>query len=100
MNFENIATGFNLGIENNPPMSTGWREVANGRTIVKAAFLDFGFADQCTAYFEFSDGTFEVGIGEALRPYDQLYSGNDGNDAKAAFMSKLLTMTEYEEANS
>ena len=95
MDFTNEATGFNIGVEDSPPMSGGWREIAGDRKVTKAAFIDFGLGDQCTAYLEFDDGTYEVGTGEVLRPYDRLYQGTDCDKARAAFMSKLLTLTNY-----
>lgn len=57
---------------------------------------NFGFAEEVIGFVEYKDGSFEVGIGECLRPYDHLYAGEDDEAASKVFFEAILD-TAYEE---
>lgn len=79
-------------IENLPP---NWKTVVENcqYKFVRGIFADFGLAEECVGLliFEISEGTpyFEVGVGEALRPYIVLYKGVIGYDASRVFSDEI-----------
>jgi hypothetical protein len=66
-----------------------WANVVGERKLKKATFAEFGFAEEVIALLKFEDGSFEVGIGESLRPYQQLYEGDDPEAAIIEWWSAL-----------
>jgi hypothetical protein len=71
------------------PDAMGWIEVVHGRKVKNIIFADFGFADTCVAFLTFYDDTYEVGQGEALRPYIQHYAGDNHEEASAEFIAAV-----------
>jgi len=67
--------------------SPGWGKVIGERKVVTAAACDAGFAEETILFLAFEDGTFEVGMGESLRPYNQVYKGSDEEVAVEKFSS-------------
>jgi hypothetical protein len=63
-----------------------WAEVVGNRVVRSCAVVQYGPAEEVVAFFSFADGTFEVGIGEALRPYLQMYEGRDAFKATEVFL--------------
>ena len=74
-------------------LGDGWQGVVGTREVSNAIGVEYGLAEESIMMFEFKDGTFEVGIGESLRPYDQLYSGDDQLDATRAFLGAIHRCT-------
>lgn len=68
---------------------SAWAEIVKGRGFKEGIAADFGIGEECYALLEFEDGTFEVGVGEALRPYLQLYLGKDRGIASEVFHSQV-----------
>ena len=77
-------------------LGESWLEIAEEHEsdLMKVYYVDRGFADACMALLEFSDGEFEVGVGEALRPYIELYQGKNKQEAHKAFRKKLAEWME------
>lgn len=74
-------------------LGDAWREITSKENFEQCTFLDMGLGDTCISMLEYKDGTFEVGQGEALRPYIQHYIGTDVAEALKAFIkgcTKLL----------
>lgn len=70
-------------------LNSAWGEVVDTRIITRAQMCWFDFAEETIALMEFKDGTFEVGIGEPLRPYDQVYLGTEGKKALGMFFDTV-----------
>lgn len=66
-----------------------WIRVIDGREVETIHALDCGFAEESVMLIEFTDGSYEVGRGESLRPYEQLYVGRDGMAALRAFLEAI-----------
>jgi hypothetical protein len=66
-----------------------WKAQVNFHDIKEGTFVSFGTGEEVIGHLEMEDGTFEVGIGEALRPYIQLYNGDNAVLATDAFWDAL-----------
>ena len=75
-----------------------WQDVANDHVnaggdsnvvLTRVHTCQFGAAEEVIALMFFSDHTFEVGQGESLRPYQQLYSGSDARRAFETFWNRV-----------
>jgi len=66
-----------------------WSEVVGKRKLYAAIHVEFGLAEEVIGFLEFEDGTFEVGIGECLRPYDLRYAGKEREKASQAFIEAI-----------
>lgn len=73
-------------------LGEAWVEVIAGRGFEGGFFADFGFADTVVGCLRFTDGTFETGVGSPLRPYRQLYLGDDRDKAEEAFVHELAEL--------
>lgn len=63
-----------------------WLEVIGDRKFKCGVIADFGLGDAVVAFLEFEDDTFEVGHGECMRPYQQIYLGSDRGEASSKFV--------------
>jgi len=74
-------------------LTLSWMEIVGNRRLVSGIFVGFGFAEECIGLLEFvsetCSPTFEVGIGESLRPYLQLYVGDNGTIASKTFIDAI-----------
>jgi len=52
-----------------------WQSVNPDKLIESLTTCEFELAEEVIGLVRYIDGTFEVGIGESLRPYSRLYSG-------------------------
>lgn len=52
-----------------------WLEVAGNRSVERVIVCEFDAAEEVIGLLSFTGGTYEVGIGEALRGYEVLYLG-------------------------
>ena len=93
---KNPERDFNLIAETNiNKLSSGWQAIVNNRTkeFICGTFVDFGFAEECIGLLEFkkseTESIYEIGVGECLRPYDQLYLGEDCNMASKIFIDTI-----------
>ena len=69
-------------------LGPSWKEVAKSVGKVKmAVYISRGFAEDVLCLIEGSKG-YEVGTGEALRPYLQHYHGPNEDVAVATFIGK------------
>ena len=66
-----------------------WKEVIGDRKLQSIILCEYGFAEEVIAMMEFVDGSFEVGIGESLRPYKRLYEGMELEEATKSFLEAL-----------
>jgi hypothetical protein len=71
-----------------------WDRVVGNRNVRAAVFVDLGLGDACLGFFEFADDTFEVGVGEAGRPYRQCYLGTDHGEASVKFVREVAGFLE------
>jgi hypothetical protein len=67
-----------------------WVDVIGDRKCVEMITCEFGFAEEVLAFMCFrgegkSFETYEVGRGEAGRPYIEIYKGDNREDASEAF---------------
>jgi len=69
-------------------LSPSWKEIVDKREFTSGTFANFGLAEECIGLLEFKD-SFEVGLGECLRPYIQLYIGEDASMASKIFINKI-----------
>lgn len=67
-------------------LGPAWQEIVEGRELEQTIYCEFGFAEEVITLLAFKDGSFEVGIGESLRPYDQIYVGDDEERALTDFL--------------
>jgi hypothetical protein len=65
--------------------ASAWADVIAGRDLRQATAAEFDLAEETIALLEFTDGTYEVGVGECLRPYCQVYAGADRDQAGEEF---------------
>ena len=75
-------------------LSDSWKtEVIADTDFISGTFADFGMAEECLGLLEFEDVNgktiYEVGVGESLRPYDQLYIGNSCEIASKTFIDEI-----------
>ncbi len=66
-----------------------WADLIGDRILERAHFIDYGFAEECIGWLQFDDGTHEVGVGECVRGYHQLYAGDSYDAAEETFVSQL-----------
>ena len=85
-----------LGTSNKSDLAPAWVEVVGDRDFESATFADFGLGDVCLGMLHFRDGSYEVGQGEALRPYIQHYAGSDAEEASQKFIEKLAQSSDGE----
>jgi hypothetical protein len=69
-----------------------WHEVVGERQVRTVLHAEFGLAEENLVLMGFTDGTYEVGVGESMRPYDVVYVGNDSEAAYAAWAGKLADL--------
>lgn len=93
LNAAEIQEGLALR-EDNGGLGDGWKEVIGDRKVVSMVCLDAGMAEECLSMIQFEGDVFEVGIGEALRPYRKLYEGDNNEEATEAFMKAASEMYE------
>ena len=74
-------------------LSPSWFEIVGERRFVSGTFVGFGMAEECIGLLEFvsetCSPTFEVGVGECLRPYILLYKGDNGATASKIFIDEI-----------
>ncbi len=80
-----------------PAAGSAWEGIVGDRPLKVITVVEYGLAEEVIAMIEFQDGTFEVGIGESLRPYDLLYQGCDLELASRAFLEAIKDHTWSEE---
>src|SRR4030043_794282 len=66
-----------------------WREIIGARELVIIMLCEFGFGEEVIAFLEFSNETFEVGIGQEGKQYILLYQGANREDASLAFIEAI-----------
>ena len=76
-------------LDDTSEMGPAWNSVIGGRKVKKIFNSDFGLGDMSVSLIAFDDGTFEVevGVGEAMRPYNCLYEGNDPEKAADVYIN-------------
>lgn len=86
-----------------------WRVVIGERRFVEALNADFGLGDMQVAKLTFDDGpavvdgveqeyhnfSYEVGVGECLRPYIQIYQGDDAEEATKHWLKCIAEYTNF-----
>ena len=93
-----------LGAYDKPVKGSAWEKVIEDVQIKHQAkfeqgiFCEFGFAEEVIAMLDFScngdqEEYFYVGIGESLRPFVEVYSGNSREEASAAFTRAVCKHT-------
>jgi len=70
----------------------GWLGI-NEEEPIESWSVSYGFADQVLALIVYDDFV-EVGIGECIRPYGQLYQGKDVEVAVDTFVAEAEKMIE------
>ena len=78
----------------------GLKDVSEGRKILDAIAVEFGFAEELIFKVEYEATEddvrdIEVGVGESLRPYQRLYFGTDAVKASSIFLETLLNCANY-----
>ena len=73
-----------------------WAEVVGDRELESGYWAEYGFAEEVIGILHFKDGTFEVGIGEPLRPYQVLYAGSDFVAAQERFWQAVRLHTQLD----
>ena len=71
-----------------------WLEI-NEEEPVEGWFVSYGMADQVLGIVVYKDFV-EVGIGECMRPYNQLYRGRVEDCAVDIFIGEVYKMIEYQ----
>lgn len=74
-----------------------WLAVIGGRRLVSASFCEFGPAEETVGLLAFADGTYEVGVGESLRPYARVALTDDRREAHRVWWEQIRTRTDDEE---
>lgn len=81
-----------------------WAHVVGDRNLTEMICADFGLGDCCLALMTFNVGPaddpseiqhFEVGLGESMRPYAQLYTGADAEKAGEIWSHHLAELMGY-----
>jgi len=67
------------------PNDGTWRELHPNKEIKEAVSCEFELAEEVVALIQYTDGIYEVGIGETMRPYIHLYTGPDRATAYASW---------------
>jgi hypothetical protein len=88
-------------------LSEGWDMVVGDRKLVAIHTCEFGFAEEVVGLMVFDEGTeitplgpgalatmpvfsYEVGVGESLRPYVQVHVGTDTREALSKFFAACM----------
>jgi hypothetical protein len=66
-----------------------WLELHPQWTIKTAIGCSFELAEETIGLIEYTNGVYEVGIGEPLRPYIKIYGGYKRPEAYAAFWTTV-----------
>ena len=85
--------GATIGCLNTIAGVSSWSTIIGERELHSAIYVEYGIAEEVIALLEFKDGSFEVGIGECLRPYNKLYSGKDREKASRIFLEAVKENT-------
>jgi hypothetical protein len=82
-----------FAFDQNDAADSEWRGVFGERTLMNGVVADFGLGDAQIALMEFKGPkggmSFEVGHGEACRPYDVLYSGKSREKASKVWLEAV-----------
>lgn len=83
-----------ISVTNSNELSDSWDvEVVADRDFISGTFADFGMAEECIGILELKDEDdktiYEVGVGESLRPYNQLYIGSSCEMASKTFIDEI-----------
>jgi len=73
-------------------LGDAWREMVDEDNFSECTYLDLGAGDVCITLLVFVDGGFEVGQGEALRPYISHYDGDNKDEAIKAFIGACANL--------
>jgi len=88
---------YTLDVLDGDDLGEAWKVVVGSRKVKQVVTAEFGFAEEVLAMLRFVDGSFETGVGEALRPYRRIYQGNSELAAYDAFLKELLDLSYLEE---
>ena len=94
-----IRPGTSIGIVvSEEQLGDAWREllIERNRGFDHIIYVEFGFAEEVIGMIHYMDGTYEVGIGESLRPYDLLYEGTDLEEATESFLKAVRRHAWYD----
>jgi len=101
----NFREGTTITSQSGPDFEIGpeWGEVVGTRRLKSVIAVEYGLAEETIALLTFEphvEGgpadepeTYEVGIGECLRPYSRLYEGTSLEDATFAFLEAIRGST-------
>jgi hypothetical protein len=82
-----------IAVTNTEDLSESWNEeVVADRKFISGTFAEFGMAEECVGFLELGSKdklTYEVGVGECLRPYRQVYLGEDIGIASKTFIDTI-----------
>jgi hypothetical protein len=79
--------------ETNAVLEGAWAEIVGDRKLTLLYAVEYGFAEETIAMMGFESGSYEVGIGESLRPYDRLYLGIWEHEAENRFWQAVTLHT-------
>ena len=82
-------------------LGEAWKAIVEerGKELEHAIYVEYGLAEEVISLMTFKDGSYEVGIGESLRPYDQLYVGTSLEEATKHFLTAVREHTWFEDDN-
>ena len=84
----------NIGtIRDAADLDAAWDSMLQGRDWEVIHYMSCGFADSQYALMFFKDGTVELGVGESMRGYRQLYKGRSAKKGWKTFMDVVLAYT-------
>lgn len=71
----------------------GWDEIIGDRYLDRLVAGEFAMAEEVIGFLQFrtEPATYEVGVGQAMRPYRCLYVGSDFTDALNMFWKAVAT---------
>lgn len=72
------------------PTEPNWASLRKASTIKFLQGVSFGFAEEIIGFAEYVDGVFLVGIGESLRPFNELYRGESAEEASDIFFRAVI----------
>jgi len=82
---------FSLGYCEYDDFPPGFLEILEGgKKPVGASYVQFGLIEEAIVMIVFEDESFEVGVGEALRPYICIYRGSDELEASRLFVEEIV----------
>jgi hypothetical protein len=67
-----------------------WLEIRSGHTITHSIGAAFGLGEEVVGWLTYADGVHIVGSGEALRPFNKLWEGDDADEAAYMWKSAIL----------